>query len=84
MKEAGFKYIRKSINNRQNTSAQYIATRTILDLCKGTNHIGGGEVVKEVVGSKGYQPGEREIQGGGEGLRLGDRHGRGRGTEHSQ
>ena len=41
MKEAGFKYIRKSINNRQNTSAQYIAAQTILDLCEGTNQIGG-------------------------------------------
>ena len=42
MKEAGFKDIRTSINNRQNTVAQYIATRPLLVLCKGTNHIGGG------------------------------------------
>ena len=31
-KEAGFNEIRMSITNRQNTVAQYIATRPILDL----------------------------------------------------
>ena len=35
MKEAGFTDVRTSINIRQNTVAQYIATRTILDLCEG-------------------------------------------------
>ena len=44
MKEAGFKDIRTSINNRQNTVAQYIATRPLLDLCEGTNQIGGARV----------------------------------------
>ena len=44
MKEAGFKDIRTLINNRQNTVAQYIATRTLLELCKGINQIGGARV----------------------------------------
>ena len=44
MKEAGFKDIRTSINNRQNTVAQYIATRPLLDLCEGTNQIGGARM----------------------------------------
>ena len=44
MKEAGFKDIRTSINIRQNTVAQCIATRPLLDLCEGTNHIGGVRV----------------------------------------
>ena len=44
MKEAGFKDIRRSINNRQNTIVQYIATRPLLDLCEGTNQIGGARV----------------------------------------
>ena len=44
MKEAGFKDIRTSINNRQNTVAQYIATRPLLDICEGTNQIGGARV----------------------------------------
>ena len=41
MKEAGFKDIWTSIINRQNTVAQYIATLPLLDLCEGTNQIGG-------------------------------------------
>ena len=44
MKEAGFKDIRTSINNRQNTVAQYIAMQPLLDLCEGTNQIGGAMV----------------------------------------
>ena len=34
MREAGLTEIRKSIANRQNTVAQYIATRPLLDLCE--------------------------------------------------
>ena len=34
MQEAGLTEIRKSIENRQNTVAQYIATRLLLDLCE--------------------------------------------------
>ena len=41
MREAGFKGIRKSITMRQNTVAQYIATRPILDLCeRATQRLG--------------------------------------------
>ena len=36
MKEAGFTDIRTSINIRQNTVAQYIETRPLLNLCEGT------------------------------------------------
>ena len=35
MKEAGLTDIRTSIMRRQNTVAQYIATRPLLDLCGG-------------------------------------------------
>ena len=35
MKEAGLTDIRTSILRRQNTVAQYIATRPLLDLCEG-------------------------------------------------
>ena len=35
MKEAGLTDVRTSINRRQNTVAQYIFTRPILDLCEG-------------------------------------------------
>ena len=44
MKEAGFKDIRTSINTRQNTVAQHIATRPLLNLYEGTNQIGGARV----------------------------------------
>ena len=37
MKEAGLTEVGKSILNRQNTVAQYIATRPLLDLCKGAS-----------------------------------------------
>ena len=53
MKEAGFKGIRTSINNRQNTVAQYIATRPLLELCEGTNQIGGARVSKSWWDKKG-------------------------------
>ena len=35
MKEAGLTDVRTSINRRQNTVAQYIVTRPLLDLCEG-------------------------------------------------
>ena len=35
MREAGLTDIRKSIANRQNTVAQYIAKQPLLDLCEG-------------------------------------------------
>ena len=41
MREAGFEGIQKSITRRQNTVAQYIATRPILDLCeRATQRVG--------------------------------------------
>ena len=43
-KEAGFKEIRTSITNRQNTVAQYIATQQLLELYEGTKQIGGVRV----------------------------------------
>ena len=44
MREAGLIDIRKSIENRQNTIAQYIATRPLLDLCEGARAREGGKV----------------------------------------
>ena len=44
MGEAGFEGIRKSITMRQNTFAQYIATRPILDLCERSTWRPGARV----------------------------------------
>ena len=44
MREAGLTDIRKSIENRQNTVAQYIATRPLLDLCEGARAREGAKV----------------------------------------
>ena len=44
MEEAGLTYIRTSILRRQNTVAQYIATRPLLDLCKGARAREGAKV----------------------------------------
>ena len=44
MREAGLTDIRKSIKNRQNTVAQYIATRPLLDLCEGERAREGAKV----------------------------------------
>ena len=53
MKEAGFKEIRNLITNRQNTVAQYIAKRPLLDLCEEANEIGGVTVSRRWWGQKG-------------------------------
>ena len=53
MKEAGFTEIRKSITNRQNTVAQYIATRPLLDLCERNTQRGGARVSRRWWGHKG-------------------------------
>ena len=53
MKEAGFTEIRKSITNMQNTVAQYIATRPILDLCERTTKRGGERVSRRWWDQKG-------------------------------
>ena len=44
MKEAGLTDVRTSINRRQNTVTQYIATRPLLDLCEGATHREGAQV----------------------------------------
>ena len=44
MEEAGLTDIRKSIHRRQNTVAQYIATRPLLDLCVGARAREGATV----------------------------------------
>ena len=44
MKEAGFTDVRTSINRRQNTVAQYIATQPLLYLCEGATQRGGARV----------------------------------------
>ena len=44
MKEAGLTDVHTSINRRQNTVAQYIATRTFLDLCEGAKQREGARV----------------------------------------
>ena len=44
MEEARLTNIRTSILRRQNTVAQYIATRPLLDLCVGARSRGGEKV----------------------------------------
>ena len=44
MREAGMTDIRKFTANRQNTVAQYIATRPLLDLCEGARAREGARV----------------------------------------
>ena len=53
MKEAGFTEIRKSITNRQNTVAQFIATRPLLDLCEQTTQRGVARVSRRWWDQKG-------------------------------
>ena len=45
-KEAGIVWIRASILRRQNTVAQFIATRPILDLCEKANRLPGAWVAR--------------------------------------
>ena len=44
MKESGLTDVRTSINCRQNTVTQYIATRPFLYLCKGAKQREGAQV----------------------------------------
>ena len=44
IKEAGFTDVRMSINRRQNTVGQYIATRPLLYLCEGATQRGEARV----------------------------------------
>ena len=63
MKEAGFKYVRTSINIRQNMVAQYIATQTLVDLCEGTTQIGGAMVEMRWWDQKGRDWGKAKARG---------------------
>ena len=42
--EAGFQTMEEYIRRRQNTFAQYIATRSLLDLCEGSERAPGVRV----------------------------------------
>ena len=42
--EAGFQTMQEYIRRRQNTVAQYIATRSMLDLCEGSEKAPGARV----------------------------------------
>ena len=44
MKEVGLTDVRTSINRRQNTVAQYIATQMLLYLCEGSTQREGARV----------------------------------------
>ena len=44
MREVGLTDIRKSIQNRKNTVAQYIVTRLLLNLCEGARAREGAKV----------------------------------------
>ena len=46
MKEAGIVWVRTSILRSQNTVAQFIATRPILDLCENSSHQPGAQVAR--------------------------------------
>ena len=63
MKEVGFTDVRTSINRRQNTVAQYIATRPLLDLCEGTTHRGGARVTMRWWDQKGIDWGKAKSRG---------------------
>ena len=58
MKEAGFTDVRTSINRRQKTVAQYIATRTLLQLCEGATQRGGARVAMSWWDQKGVDWGK--------------------------
>ena len=77
MKEAGLTDVRTSINRRQNTVAQYIATRPLLDLCKGGDAERRSAGDTEMVVAEGHILGEGQGKGSGNriGVQLGDRHG---------
>ena len=63
MKEAGFADVRTSITRRQNTVAQFIATRPILDLCEGTTHRGEARVTMRLWDQKGIALEKAKAQG---------------------
>ena len=63
MKEAGFTDVRTSINRRQNTVVQYIATRPLLDLCRGMTQIGGDRMAMRWWDQKGIDWGKEKARG---------------------
>ena len=63
MKEAGFTDVRTSIKRSHNTVAQYIATRPLLDLCKGMTQIGGARVAMKWWYQKGIDWGKSKARG---------------------
>ena len=67
MKEAGAMRVRKSILRRQNTVAQFIATRTILGLCEVAERRRGDTGPTEMVGTDGccLEVGQGEGSGAG-------------------
>ena len=62
-KEAGFTDVRTSINRRQNTVAQYIAMRPLLDLCEGTTQRGGARATMRWWDQKGIDWGKEKSRG---------------------
>ena len=50
-KDAGIVRARTSVLRRQNTVAQFVATRPILELCEGTERRGGGTGPPKMVGT---------------------------------
>ena len=80
----GLTDVRTSINRRQNTVAQYIATRPLLDLCEGSEAERGSAGYAKVVGPVGHRLGEGQGEGHGDGIGVrfgfGVRHGGGGGA----
>ena len=68
-KDAGIVRTRTSVLRRQNTVAQFVATRPILDICEGTERRGGDTGPPKVVGTDRNQleagAGEEGKSGGG-------------------
>ena len=67
MKEAGLTDVGKSIANRQNTVAQYIETRPLLDLCEEARVIEGTRVPLKWWNQKGIEWGAAKARGEEEG-----------------
>ena len=65
MQEAGLTEIGNSIANRQNTVAQYIATRPLLDLCEGVQARDGARVPLRWWNQTGIDWEAAKIKGGG-------------------
>ena len=63
MEEAGLTDIRTSIQRRQNTVAQYISTRLLLDLCKGARPREGVRVTLRWWEQSGFDWGKAKAKG---------------------